>query len=130
MKKLLSVLLAALTCVFFVACAPMDIDKAEDKMEKAGYEVTVIDGEAAEKLADNEDAEAILTATKGDLGDLLSGDVEMVTAVLFESLSAAWDFYQENKDEAEEDDDTVYKMNGKWVISGTEDAVKEFLKIF
>ena len=122
MKKLLSVLLAALTCLFLVACAPANIEKAEKKMEKAGYEVVVTEDFIPE------DAEAAITATKGNLGDVFSGDVEMVTAVLFESASAASDYYKENKDKAEEEDDTVFKKSGKWVIAGTEDAVKDFLK--
>lgn len=119
MKKLLSVLLAALTCLFLVACAPANIDKAEDKMEKAGYKVTVIDGAAAEFIAEN--AEAQLIAIK-------SGDI--LTAVLFEDAKSAKDYYDKVKDEDADKEDQVVKKSGKWVFSGTEDAVEDFTKLF
>ena len=46
--------------------------------------------------------------------------------MLFESASAAKDYYEKHKDEAEEDQ--VMKQSGKWVYAGTEDAVEAFTK--
>ena len=41
MKKILAVLLAGLMCLFMVACAPADMERAEAKMERAGYTVNL-----------------------------------------------------------------------------------------
>ena len=39
MKKFLCGILTAVTCLMLVACTPSNLDKAEDKMEAAGYKV-------------------------------------------------------------------------------------------
>ena len=119
MKKMITFVLAALTCLCFTACAPMDVDKAEEKMEKAGYKVTVVDGTLAEIIDEN--AEASLTAIK-------SGD--MLTAVLFKDFKSANEYYKKAMDEDKEKGDQVVKKNGKWVFVGTEDAIEDFTKLF
>ena len=121
MKKLLSVLLAALTCLFLVACAPADLDKAEEKLEKAGYDnITVIEGQFAEALKENSVGQITVIDKKG-----------MMVAVLFEDAASAKDYYEDLKEEDDDkDDDDVVKKSGKWVVAGNEDIVKDFLKLF
>ena len=128
MKKFLVALMAALTCFACVACAPANVDKAKAKMEEAGYTVKVSDEDAAELIA-GEEAVGMIVAIDGDIdfGDFeFDMDVDMLTAVLFETSSAAKDYYEKHKDEAEEDQ--VIKQRGKWVYAGTEDAVEAFTK--
>ena len=127
MKKILSVFLAALTCACLTACAPADLDKAETKMKDAGYDV-LLTGEDAAELLVGEEAEGMITATKME-GGLTNLSVHKVTAYLFESASAAKDYYDSKKEDMEDKDEgTVFKKSGKWVVSGSEDAVKDFLK--
>ncbi len=125
MKKFLVALMAALTCLACVACAPANVDKAKAKMEEAGYKVEVSDEDAAELVA-GEEAVGMIVATKGEFSLTGGADFDMLTAVLFESSSAAKDYYEEHKDEA--DEDQVLKQDGKWVYAGTEDAVEAFSK--
>ncbi len=125
MKKFLVALMAALTCFAFAACAPMNMDKAEEKMKDAGYEVVVSDEKEAEFVA-GEEAVGMIVATKGEFSLTGGADFDIVSAVLFESVSAAKDYYEKHKDEAEEDQ--IIKRDGKWVYAGTEDAVEAFTK--
>lgn len=125
MKKFLVALMAALTCLACVACAPANMDKAKAKMEEAGYKVEVSD-EATAELVAGEEAVGMIMATKGDFSLSAGVEVDMLSAVLFESSSAAKDYYEEHKDEA--DEDQVIKQDGKWVYAGTEDAVEAFTK--
>ena len=118
MKKLITLLLAALTCLSLSACAPMDLDKAEAKMEKAGYTV-VVDKTLSGLL--NKDIVGTLVATKS--GDLL-------TATLFEDMEAAKEYYDDLVDKNKDKEDQVVKKSGKWVFVGTEDAIEDFLKLF
>ena len=129
MKKIISILLAAFTCLCLTACAPSDLEKAEEKMEKAGYSV-VVTGENAAELLVGDDAEGMIVATKME-GGLTNLKTETVTAYLFESITDAMEYYKEKKDDMDDKDDkTVFKMSGKWVIAGTEQAVKDFTKLF
>ena len=125
MKKFLVALMAALTCFACVACAPANVDKAKAKMEEAGYKVEVSDEDAAELVA-GEEAVGMIVAMNGEFSLTGGADFDMLTAVLFESSSAAKDYYEKHKDEAEEDQ--VMKQSGKWVYAGTEDAVEAFTK--
>ena len=118
MKKFWLGLVAALSCLILVACVPADLDKAEDKMEDAGYKVTVVSGDAAEFLY-GEKVVGCITATKAEGSGLLNTKTYTVVAVLFESSKAAKS-YAEGKDGV--------KVDGKWAISGDEKAVKAFKK--
>ena len=118
-KKLIGVLLAVLMCFSLTACAPMSVESAEKKMEKAGYTVKVIDGTLAEIVA--EDAEAQLVAMK-------SGDI--LTAVLFEEADDANAYYKKLVDDEKDKEDQIVKKSGKWVYVGTEDAIEDFTKLF
>ena len=124
MKKIFGLLLAICMCLFCVACAPADMGKAKEKMEEAGYKVTVV-GETAAELLSGAYAVDMMNATKSE-GGLLNLEIETVTAILFESSSAAKDYYDSVKDDKEEDESC--KQSGKWVITGTEEAIKAFTK--
>ena len=116
MKKFLVGLLAALACFAMVACVPSDLAKAEEKMEKAGYNVATheidaegfVGGIAASLKSDN-----IL----GDIGNALGG--KTMYAILFETAADAKAYAEENEG---------YKADGKWAYSGNEDAIKAFTK--
>ena len=124
MKKFLGLLLAICMCVFFVACAPSNVDKAKEKMEEAGYKVTVV-GESAAELLAGVTAVNMMNATKSE-GGLLNLQIETVTAILFEDATAAKNYYDSVKDDQKENESC--KQSGKWVISGTEEAIKAFTK--
>ncbi len=116
MKKFLVGLLAALACFAMVACVPGDLAKAEEKMEKAGYNVAsyelsaegYVGGIAASLKSDN---------PLGDLGNALGG--KTMNAVLFETADDA-KAYAEGKENVE--------VSGKWVFWRNEDAIKAFKK--
>ena len=116
MKKFLVGLLAALACFAMVACVPGDLAKAEEKMEKAGYNVLnhevkaegFVGGIAASLKSDN---------PLGDLGNVLGG--KGIVAILFETAADA-KAYAEGKEDVE--------VSGKWVFWGDEEAVKAFKK--
>ena len=55
-------------------------------------------------------------------------DGGMISAVLFDSKSAAKDYYEKVKDEEAEDEDQIVKQDGKWVYAGTESAIEDFTK--
>lgn len=125
MKKLIMVLLAALMCLCMVACAPADMEEAKAKMKDAGYDVTVVSEDVTEALV-GEEAVGSLNATKTE-GGIMNLKVYTINAILFESSSAAKAYYDETKTE-EVEEGQVYKVSGCWVISGSEVAVKAFLK--
>ena len=117
MKKLLKLLsatlLTVLTAVMLLACAPADLDKAEEKLEEAGY--TIISN-----VESNEDGVVgSITAMKG----LIGGD--MIIAILYENAKDAKEA-KENYDEEVEDGEGVYQT-GKWLIIATEDAYEDFV---
>ena len=125
MKKFLVALLAGLMCLFMVACAPADMEKAKAKMEEAGYTVTVISEETTEALV-GEEAVGSMNATKTE-GGITNLKIYTVNAILFESAAAAKAYYNETKTE-EVDEGKAYKVSGCWVISGSKVAVDAFLK--
>ena len=130
MKKFLVALMAALTCFACVACAPANLDKAKEKMVKAGYKVEVSDEAAAELIA-GEKAAGMLVAMDSDVDfdDFeFDMDIDMLTAILFESASAAKEYYEAHK--GEEEDNQILKRDGKWVYVGTEDAIEDFTELF
>ena len=113
MKKLIMVLLAALTCLCFVACAPANIEKAQEKMENAEYSV-IVTGEDETELLYGEKAVGMIIASKGGILNR-----ETLTAILFEDAASAKEF-------AEKDEER--QVNGKWVLWGDESAIEDFTK--
>ena len=114
MKKFLLGLLMAIMCIGMAACAPSSIEKAEEKMQAAGYTVVAYEDEEAEGMVGG------FVATAG-LSGLLGGDV--MTAVLFDSKDAATDFYSTLAE-------TGAVLDGKWVYWGSEKAIEEFTALF
>ena len=114
MKKFLLGLVAAIMCIGMAACAPSSVEKAEEKMQEAGYTVVAYEKEDAEGLVGG------FVATAG-LSGLLGGNT--MTALLFETKDAATDFYS-----------TVSEagavLDGKWVYWGSEEAVDAFTAMF
>lgn len=113
MKKLIRLIACTIMLVLamvMLACTPANLEQAEEKMGKAGYNVNI--------LAE-ENAEGVLVASKGN---------ERIMAMLFQTKEQAEEFY--NND---------YKMlafilydidnavlDGKWIYSGTSQAMKDF----
>ena len=114
MKKFLLAVITAIMCIGMSACAPSSVEKAEEKMQEAGYTVVAYEKEDAEGLVGG------FVATAG-LSGLLGGNT--MTALLFETKDAASDFYS-----------TVSEagavLDGKWVYWGSEEAVDAFKAMF
>lgn len=114
MKKFFLSLIMAIMCIGMAACAPMSVEAAEEKMQKAGYTVVAYEDKEAEGLVGG------FVATAG-LSGLLGGNT--MTALLFETTDAASDFYSvANKAGA--------VLDGKWVYWGSEEAVDAFTALF
>ena len=114
MKKFLLGLLMAIMCIGMAACTPSSVEKAEEKMQEAGYTVVAYEDEDAEGMVGG------FVATAG-LSGLLGGDV--MTAVLFDSKDAATDFYSTLAEPGA-------VLDGKWVYWGSEKAIEEFTALF
>ena len=116
MKKVLRTmslaLVAVLACLVMVGCAPANVEKAEAKMEKAGYTVT-----AYEDAKDAEGFVGGIVATKISLSEGFDG----IFAILFDSKENAEDFA---KTFTRNEGKTI--TAGKWVYAGSEEAVKAF----
>ena len=125
MKKFLVGLMTALFCLCLAACAPANLEKAQEKLKDAGYTIINVSEEAVPGV---DGSVGSISAAKGadTLMGNFTGDGEFILAVLFESASDAKEYYEEHKDEAEEDQ--VVKQDGKWVYAGTEGAVEAFTK--
>lgn len=117
MKKFLSTMIMALACVAMAACAPMSVEKAEEKMQKEGYMVLAYEDTDAEGCVGG------FVATKNDGEGLFDIEIEMITAVLFETSDAASDFYSVANQAGA-------VLDGKWVYWGTEDAIEDFTALF
>ena len=118
MKKFFVALLTALTCLILVACAPSDLIKAEEKLEKAGYKVEDYE------LSQEGYVGGILATKGGSLGDIIGGliDGNQFYAVLFETKEDATEYFNSLGE------DTKAVQNGKWVYWGSEEATEAFLK--
>ena len=111
MKKILMAILAAIMCIGMAACAPMSVEAAEEKMQKAGYTVVAYEDKEAEGLKGG------FVASSG----LLTGN--NMTALLFETTDAASDYYSVlNK--------TGAVLDGKWIYWGDEAAIDDFKALF
>ncbi len=113
MKKIIGLILAALTCLCLVACAPANMEKAQEKMENAEYSV-IVTGEDETEVLYGEKAVGMIIASKGGLLN-----AETVTAILFEDAASAKEF-------AEKDEER--QVSGNWVLWGDESAIKDFTK--
>ena len=124
MKRILGVITLLVVAVLLVACAPANSDKAKAKMEKAGYTCTW----TANKEVGEDGQVGYLTATKGSsIGTLIDGllDGDSLVAVQYDTSAHAKAAYNDSKN-AEGKSSAV--LVGKWVISGSDAAVKAFKK--
>lgn len=112
MKKFLLAVITAIMCIGMSACAPSSVEKAEEKMQEAGYKVVAYSKDDAEGMVGG------FVASKG-ITDLTNS----MTAVLFESKDAASDFYSTLSE-------TGAVLDGKWVYWGAEEAVDAFTAMF
>ena len=117
--KVISLALAMVCCaVMFIACVPATPEKAEKKLEKKGYTVTVVEvTEVVESLAP-EGCECSVMA--------INEDGETVVAYYFDKGANARDYYKELKDEVDDEDDVVVKKSGKVVVAATKQGWKDF----
>ena len=112
LKRIALVVTAGALCATLFACVPSDIAKAKEKMAREGY--TVIE------LPENFDGcVGGISATKVDFQD----GADNLTAYLFESISDAKDFLADWDEKVGEG--TAIR-DGKWVYTGTEDAIEDF----
>ena len=105
--KLSSLFVMVLAFVLLCGCAPKDVAKAKEKMTEAGY-----------LCLGYEDKEA-----EGFVGGFAATKIsENITAALYDSSKAA-------KEAAEKlgDKDSI-QVIGKWVVWGSEGAIKAFKK--
>lgn len=119
-KKFSLVVMLFVAVLSLVACAPKDPTSAKEKLEDAGYSVSV-DGTVQPnlmKLAGIEGVKSVVIATDGE---------ESVYAVYFESKGAAKDAMSTLTEWAENNGKTSnFKRSGQWLYSGTEQGLKDF----
>ena len=118
MKKFFVALFMAITCLMMVACAPSNLEKAEEKLEEAGYKVEAYDLSAEGYVG------GIVATKGGSLGDVIGGliDGNQFYAMLFETKEYATEYYKSLGE------DTKAVQDGKWVYRGSEEATEAFLK--
>lgn len=128
MKKVFKLFLVALLAVLtfaFVACAPSSTDAAKSKMEKANYSVVV---STRSEVGDNGEVASIV-CTKNSDGNILSqiGSAldDNLSGTLYDTTAHAKAAYAETQNA---EGKTNYTLVGKWVVYGSEAAVKAFKK--
>lgn len=110
MKKFILAIVMTVMCLGMTACASANMVLMEYKMDLKGYNVRVTE------INEN-----------GCVGEIrcASSDKGIVTAWLFESTDAASDYYARISH--------GYRnavLDGKWVYTGTEEAMDDFGSIF
>ena len=122
MKKVLkSVFMVALCFMFglgLTACKPKNVDKAISRMEKAGYTIVgYTDGEDAEGYVDGFVASNVESVN----------EIDGMMALLFESKSDAKEYFNSITENENKSMFGEWVLDGKWVYTGSEAAVKAFL---
>ncbi len=128
---------SAITCTAFVACVPSDLDGAKTKLEEKEYEVVVTEKDDMGILAPNgvvgmlyAERETTVTVAKVDgTGTEEKTTIDTLEAWLFENKDAAKSYYEEYvayMSSKGEDVVVLVEQKGKWVYTGTEDAMKDF----
>lgn len=123
--KLSSLLLVLLACLTLSSCVP-SADKAEEKMEEAGY--VAIDSSKIFK-SDESKVEKVFYFAKGDNGleaaaNVLTGG-DWVLAIYYKETADAKEAYNEYKESSDEEESAV-KRSGKCIYYGTEGGMKDF----
>lgn len=114
MKKLIALLVVVFAVFVLAACAPSTYEKAKAKMDDAGY--TCI-GSVLKEVGDN-----------GEVATLSGTTIkENFTAVLYDSTSNAKKAFDSSKNAEGKAPENLERV-GKWVIYGSENAIKAFKK--
>ncbi len=128
MKKVFKLLVVAMFVALtftFAACAPSSTDAAKKKMEKADYSVVV---SVRSEKGDAGEVASIVCTKKSD-GNILSqiGSAldDNLTGTLYASAKEAKAAFDDSKNA---EGKTNYTLVGKWVVYGSEAAVKAFKK--
>ncbi|MBO7536455.1 MAG: hypothetical protein J6T34_04890 [Bacilli bacterium] len=122
MKRILGVITLLVVVVLLVACAPANSDKAKAKMEKAGYTCAWY----ANKEVGEDGQIGYLGCTKGNtIGTIIDGLGNGLTATLYDSAAHAKAAFNDTKDA---EGKTSAVLAGKWVLAGSEEAIKAFKK--
>lgn len=123
LKSLLAVMLIAMMALSFTSCGVSKTpEKAEKKLEKAGYTVEITEDEATRAMIAEmydlkaEDIECVLYASKGD---------ENVSIIYCANAKAAKKIHSELKKEMKEAKEALEKLSGTL----KEEAEKELKKI-
>ena len=115
LKKLSVLCTVIFAGVLLTACVPSNMEKAEAKMEEAGYTVVAIDKSETE-------AEGLVGGFVASKISLTDGDLGM-TALLFDSSKSAKTYYEKW---VKEDNKKEIFQKGKWVYAGTETSIAVF----
>lgn len=119
MKKLLTIIsvlvVVVMATVLLMACVPSSMEKAKDKLEKAGFSVESMPIDIQDL---SEGAVDALLAIKS----LGSG---YLFATLFDSEASAKAVYDEYLADSEEFP-FIVKQSGKWLYLGDEEGIKAF----
>ncbi len=118
LAKILSAFVLTFAVAMLVACAPSNSEKAVEKMKKAGFTAAATTYSEVQE----DGAVAVVSGTKDSLSQALSG---MYTATLYKTAKQAKAAYNETKDA---EGKTNCTLVGKWVVWGSEEAVKAFKK--
>lgn len=116
-KKVISIIaIVAIIAILGVVLVACNADSYQKKLEKAGYEVVVIEGDEADEEADA-DVEWIVTASKGL--------TEYVSVVKFKDTDDAKEFESNAVTGSGFGMKVVCERSGKIVFYGTEQGVKD-----
>ena len=116
LAKVFSAFVLTLAIAALVACAPANSDKAVAKMKKAGFEASA----TTYSEVQDDGSVASVIAQKGGL---LSTNA--LTATLYKTTKQAKAAFEETKNAEGKSNCTLV---GKWVVWGSEEAVKAFKK--
>lgn len=108
-KIWIAAVLAGLSVISLVACAPRTVEKANEKMRLEGYTV----------IKTTENAQGFVDGISAEKTD--DGQIEKLVALLFDSKKNAKAYYESVKNS------TNALLDGKWVYYGTEDGIDDFL---
>ena len=137
MKKLSLIILILILLFVFSACTPKTMEKAKNKMEKKGYtvEAYLISEDGINYLnsdSKNGFVKIVIPMTEKVDGRLQAykdpndSHSDGLVALYFDNEIKAINFYNEYQNEYNIDNDYEFVRSGKWVISGTSQAIKDF----
>ena len=112
--KISSLFLVVLSLVLLCGCAPKNVEKAKEKMKEAGYTCLGYEGDG-----EKEGLVGGFSASR-----LESGELDTIFALLYDSSKSAKEALTSVEEALE--GEQVAEVIGKWVVRGTEQAIKDF----